>query len=281
MFGQNVSSPLMKNYLFVCLIALSVLSACKSGFEKVRTSGNPDLILKEAFAYYEKGEWQKAQSLFELTINNLRGRQDSEKAYYQYADTYYKLGDYTFASYYFKQFVSTFSNTPLREDALFLSAYSHYLLAPNSKLEQSETTKAIDELQTFSNQFPNSKRVTDCNRLIDELRRKLEQKAFAEGELYYNLRQYQSAMLAFENMLRDYPESPDAERVRYLMCKSAYELAQNSILEKRGDRYREAREKSELFLSKHPKGKYNKEVRDIKKTSESESKRYEANAAKS
>jgi outer membrane protein assembly factor BamD len=270
----------MKNYLFLCFVVLSLLSSCKSGFEKVRTSGNQDLILKEAFIYYEKGDYQKAQALFELTINNLRGRQDSEKAYYQYADTYYKLGDYTFASYYFKQFVSTFSNTPLREEALFLSAYSHYLLAPSYKLEQSETTKAIDELQVFSNQFPNSKRVSDCNKLIDELRRRLELKAFSEGELYYNLRQYQSAMLVFENMLRDYPESPDAERVRYLMCKSAFELAQNSILEKRGDRYRESREKSELFLNKHSKGKYTKEVKDIRKTSESEAKRYESSAAK-
>jgi outer membrane protein assembly factor BamD (BamD/ComL family) len=51
------------------------------------------------------------------------------------------------------------------------------------------------------------------------LRRKLEEKAFAEGELYFNLRQYQSAVISFDNLLRDYPESPDAERVRYLIAK--------------------------------------------------------------
>jgi outer membrane protein assembly factor BamD len=256
---------MLKQSLILFLLALS-LNACKSSFEKVRTSGKPDLIAKEAFKYYDKKEYQKAQTLFELIISNLRGTQDAEKAYYAYADTYYQLGDYTLAAYYFKQFVNTFSNTPLKEEALFLSAYSHYLMAPTYRLEQSESEKAIDELQAFTNQFPASTKLANCNKLIDELRRRLEQKAYAEGELYYNLKQYQSAMLVFENMLRDYPESPDAELVRYLMCKSAFELAENSILEKRADRYESAAQKAVLFLSKHPKGKYSKEVIALKKS---------------
>ncbi len=258
---------MIRSALYLLIISIG-LFACKSPFEKVRTSGNPDLILREAFKYYEKKDYQKAQTLFELVISNLRGTHDSERAYFCYADTYYKLGDYTLSAYYFKQFVNTFSNTPRKEEALFLSAYSHYLLSPSYRLEQSETQKAIDELQAFTNQFPASEKVANCNKLIDELRRRLEQKAFAEGELYYNLKQYQSAMLVFENMLRDYPESPDAERVRYLMCKAAYELAQNSVLEKRADRYQEAARKSALFLSKHPQGKYSKEVSSIQKNAE-------------
>jgi outer membrane protein assembly factor BamD len=251
-------------YSSFCLFILA-LSACKSSFEKVRSSGNADLILKEAFTYYDKGEYQKAQSLFELVINNLRGRQDSEKAYFQYADTYYKLKEYTLSGYYFKQFVNTFSNTPRKEEALFLSAYSHYLMAPSYRLEQSETQKAIEELQIFSNQFPSSEKVAECNKLIDQLRKRLEAKAYAEGELYYNLKQYQSAMLSFENLLRDYPESADAEQVRYLLCKSAYSLATNSVLDKKQERFEEAIEKANVFIAKYPKGKNFKEVKDMRK----------------
>jgi outer membrane protein assembly factor BamD len=120
----------------------------------------------------------------------------------------------------------------------------------------------------FANLFPTSSRVAECNKLIDELRRKLEEKAFAEGQLYYDLRQYQSALISFDNLLRDYPESQDAERVRYLTAKSAWLLSENSVVEKKEERYNEAIVRCVDFLEKYPNGKYVKEVKTIQKDAE-------------
>ncbi|MCB0531955.1 MAG: outer membrane protein assembly factor BamD [Lewinellaceae bacterium] len=254
---------LLAGFIWLC-------SSCKSEFEKIRISGNQDLILNKAFEYYEKGEYQRAQTLFDLVLNTIRGSEKAEKAYFEYAYTYYHLKQYMLSAYYFKNFSNTFTNSNSREEAAYMSAYSNYLLSPSYRLEQSNTKQAIDEFQLFANLFPKSPRIPECNKLIDELRRKLEQKAFAEGELYFDLRQYQSAVISFDNLLRDYPESPDAERVRYLIAKSAFLLSKNSVIDKKLDRYIETVNRCNAFLDKYQSGKYNKEIKDLRRDSEDE-----------
>ncbi|MBL7806802.1 MAG: outer membrane protein assembly factor BamD [Saprospiraceae bacterium] len=252
--------------LFACFLGFT---ACKSPFEKIRTSGNGELILNTAFKYYEKKNYQRALTLFELVINTLRGDARAEKAYYEYAQCHYQTKQYLLAAFYFKNFSNTFTNSPLREEAAFMSAYSNYQMSPSFRLEQSATISAIEEFQVFVNLFPSSTKVGQCNELIDELRRKLEQKAFAEGQLYYDLKQFQSAVISFDNLLRDYPESPDAERVRFLIAKASFLLAENSVVEKKVDRYGNAMTRCNDFLEKYPSGKYVREIKDIRKSAES------------
>lgn len=255
-----------KTYGWPLLIALVVLtSACKSSFERTRTSGNAELILNTAFSYYEKKNYQRALTLYDLVLNTLRGDPRAERAYYEYAYCHYYTNQYLLASFYFKNFSNTFTNSKFREDAAYMTAYSNYQLSPTYRLDQSATESAIEEFQTFVNLFPSSEKVGQCNQLIDELRRKLEQKAFAEGQLYYNLRQYQSSVISFDNLLRDYPESPDVERVRYLIAKGTFLLAENSVVEKKGERYTEAANRCGDFLEKYPSGKYAKEIKLISK----------------
>lgn len=248
------------------LLLLTV--ACKSNYERIRTSADADLILKTAFENYDQEQYQRAQTLFELVMTNIRARPEAEKANFQYAYTHYYLKQYVLAAYYFKTFANTFTNSTFREEAAFMSAYSNYQQSPTYRLDQTDSQKAIEEFQVFANLFPESKRVEESNRLIDELRRKLEEKAFAEGELYYNLRQYQSAVISFDNLLRDYPESPDAERVRYLIAKGSYLLGDNSVVDKKEERYQNAAKRAADFMEKYPSGTYSKEVRQIQKSAE-------------
>ena len=54
------------------------LGACKSQFEEVRTSNDPTKILKVANEYYEKEDYLKAQTLYELVIPFYRGKTEAE-----------------------------------------------------------------------------------------------------------------------------------------------------------------------------------------------------------
>ncbi|MEO7175700.1 MAG: outer membrane protein assembly factor BamD [Saprospiraceae bacterium] len=261
---------MLKRVLNHCLLLLAVLvtlSSCKPEFEKVRASGNDDLIYKKAFEYYDKQEYFKAQTLFEQIINKYRGKEGAEKLYYTYAYTHYKMNNFILASYYFKNFANTFYNSQWREEAMYMSAVCNYQLSPTYRLDQSYTTKAIDELQSFVNMFPESTRVDSANTLIDACRYKLERKAFGEANLYFDLQNYQSAVTSFENLLKDYPETNDAERIRYLICESDYLLAENSIYEKQEERYQETLNKIEEFKLKYPKSKYLKDLGELGKDS--------------
>ncbi len=258
----------MKKTFFLAAIALvPLLFSCKSQFEKIRSSGDTDLILKKANEYYGQKKWDKAQTLYEIVLPTLKGDARGEQVYYKYAWTQYNVNNYILGNYYFKNFADTYTNSPLREECSFMAAKCHYSLSPEYKLEQGYTDKALEDFQTFVNTFPTSSRVGECNKLIDVLRRKLEKKAFEEGLLYYKIRQYQSAMISFDNLLKDFPESPDVEQTRYLVVKSAYLLAQNSVVAKKAERYSAVIKKSDEFLSKHPKSGSANEVSDMKNSS--------------
>ena len=252
---------MMKN--FVTLLLLSLLmatSACKSDFDKLRSSGDVKLLTKKSLEFYEKGDYSKAQSLFELVMPSLKGQNVLEEISYKYAYTHYYLKNYGSANFYFKNFSTTFGNSPLREDAEFQAAYAEYKQSPTFRLDQESSNKAIDGFQSFTNNFPESKRVKECNKLIDELRKKLETKAIDEGQLYYNISSYQASIQSFENMLKDFPETTNAEYVRFMILKAQYEFAKNSIYEKQLDRYKLVLNKYKDFNDKFPKSKYQKDT---------------------
>lgn len=262
----------MKWSLYILILA-TLLTSCKSEFEVVRTSNNPERIYKRALRYYDAKDYDKAQALLELSIPNYRGKEEAEDLYFKYANTYYELGEYILAAHYFRSFAKTFYNSDMKQEAEFMSAYSNYQLSPNSKLDQTYTIKAIEEFQTFVNTYPRSPKVQDCNDLIDEMRVKLEQKAFDQGKLYYNIGQYQSAVKSFAKLLSEFPETSRGEEVRYLMLKSSFELAQKSVYEKKEERYEETISQYNKFKKKHAQSKYTAEVTQILENTENELKR--------
>lgn len=239
--------------LFVFL--LIAVSSCKSSFEKIRTSNDPEKILIEANKYYDDEKYMNAQILYEIILPYYKGKKEADDIYYKFAYTYYNLKDYLVASHYFKSFASSFANSPKKEEALYMTAYSEYMMSPNRKLEQSQSEKAIEDFQIFVNTYPSSDRLEKCNQLIDELRQKMEEKEYDQGQLYYNLGRYVSAVVAFENMLKEFPETKKEEDVRFMILKSSYNYAKNSVLEKRIERYEDTISKYNSFIKRYPQSK--------------------------
>ena len=266
-------SNTITKFLFILVLATVGLSSCKSSFERLRTSNNPEKIYAEADKYYENGDYLKAQILYEIVIPYYKGKKEATEMFYKFAYTYYYLGDYILAAHYFKSYANSFTNSPHREDALFMAAYSEYRMSPDYQLDQTQTIKAIDDFQLFVNTFPHSDKVEQCNKLIDELRAKLEKKAFSQGKLYFNIKRYVSAITSLENMLKDFPETKHEEEVRFLILKSAYYYAKNSILDKRIERYEETIKKYKDFIKRFGNSKYRKEADKIYKNSLNEIKK--------
>ncbi|HSF89275.1 MAG TPA: outer membrane protein assembly factor BamD [Saprospiraceae bacterium] len=261
----------MRFYLFIILI-FSLLTACRSSFEQVRLSNDPPRILTESIKFYDKGDYLRAQTLMELILNQYRGTREGEELFFKYSYTHYHLGSYALAATYFTNFSSTFAYSNYAEEADFMTATSYYMQSPSFRLDQDPSIAAIDAYQDFANKYPDSERVAECNERIDELRSKLEMKAYHQGILYYNLGKYNAAVTAFDNMLSEYPESSHAEHSRFLILKSSYEFAVNSVYEKRAQRLDEAKDRYKDYITRYPKGPNAKSAKDLNKQIESESK---------
>lgn len=258
------TSPYSRCLMVLLLGFILLFSACKSEFERLRISGNPTKMYKAANEFYKNGKFLKAQTLYELVLNNYKGKSEAEELYFKYAYTHYYLYEYILASYYFKTYANTFTNSPHREEALYMTAYCNYKLSPIYKLDQTYTHDAIDGLQLFVNTFPNSERLQKCNELIDELRLKLEKKSRNAAQLYYDMKEYISAVKSFEHVLQDFPETNREEEIRYKMVKAQYKLTKNSIYIKKEERAEEVLNLYNVFKNKFLQSEHLKELNKIK-----------------
>jgi outer membrane protein assembly factor BamD len=254
----------MLRILFLCLMAfgLSGLPGC-SPYQKVLKSGDYDFKFKKAKEYLDKQDYVRALPLYEELITIFRGTNRSEDCFFYYAYCHYGMGDYLLASYHFKNFYKTFPKSDKSEEAMFLNAYCYFLDSPRFSLDQSNTQAAINEFQLFVTMYPNSDKVSECNTLIDELRLKLQNKSFESARLYFHMGDYKAALVAFRNMLRDFPDSHRREEAFFMIVKSQYLLARNSVPEKQLERFKEVTEYYLKFIDTFPKSKFLREAESM------------------
>jgi outer membrane protein assembly factor BamD len=222
---------------------------------------------------YNNKNYSKALILFEDLTQKYRGRAEAEDLNYYYAYTLYRLGDYTTARFQFKNFADIYPTSKNAEECRYMYAYCFYLDSPKSSLDQENTVKAIDAMQLFINLYPKSERVAQATEYINELRGKLEDKAYANAKLYfelggYDVTNYKAAVVALQTAQVDYPDIKYAEEMDLLIVKSQYLYAKNSYETRQEGRFNEAITFANEFAESHPESKLLKEVNDLKADSE-------------
>ena len=254
----------MKRLLFLLSFIL-LFSSCGQyrAYQKVVKSTDPDFQYTQALSYYQNGDYARSLQLFENLLGKFQERQKAESIYYHYIYCNYYMKDYLSAAYHAKNFNSKFILSDKKEEIAFLAAHCYYMDTPRSSLDQANTYKAIDELQLFINTYPSSDSLNRINDLMLDLNVKLEKKNFDLVKLYYETGKYQSAIYATNSYLLDFPESIFIEQINYIQLKSYYELAKNSIDEKKQQRLKEAIFACDNFLIAFPLGNYKNDVQGI------------------
>ena len=248
---------LIRNILLVSSV-LVVLSCSK--YEKILKSTDYNFKYKKAMEYYNKKDYAKAISIFEQIVVVFRGTTKGDSVMYYYAKSYFGEEDYLMAGNYFSEFSDNFSRSPFVEEADYLIGYCYYQLSPRPSLDQEYTNTAIQAFQKFIYKHPESKYIPECKRLIEELNNKLAEKAYLNSKLYFNLGYYKAAIISLRNCLSDYPENKFREELMYLILRSNYLLAENSIPEKRKERYQSTLDEYYSFIAEFPTSKYSKDV---------------------
>lgn len=247
------------------VLLLGLLSSC-GDFNKIVKSTDYEFKYKKAIELYKDGEFAKAGTLLHDLVSIFRGTSRADKVYYYYAKSLMGQKDYMMAGHYFNTLLKDFANSEYVEESQFLYGYCFYMLTPNPRLDQSVTKKAIDALQLYINLYPYSERVDECNRLISELEEKLVMKSYYNAKLYFDLENYKAAVVALSNSLEDFPDSKYREELMFMLLKSKYLLAVNSVEEKKKERLSYALDEYFAFVDEFPDSKYKKEVERFHET---------------
>jgi outer membrane protein assembly factor BamD len=144
-----------------------------------------------------------------------------------------------------------------------MHAYCYYQDSPLYSLDQTSTVKAMNELQLFADRYPRSPKLEQCNTLIDQLRLKLETKAFENAKLYYHMDDFKASVTAFRNLLHDYPSGKFREESSFMIINAWYQLAENSIEAKKIERYNEAVRAYNEFISNFANSKFRKDADEL------------------
>ena len=255
----------MRNLSVVLFLLIIVLASC-GDYNKILKSTDYEFKYKKAIEFYEEGEYVKASGLFQELVNIYRGTSRADQIYYYYAKSMIGQKDYLMANHYFKTLLDEFPASEFAEEARFMVGYTGYLMSPKARLDQSVTQKAIESLQLYINLYPYNERVDEANRLIDELQDKLVYKSYLNAKLYYDFENYKAAVVAIENSLQEYPDSKYREDLMYMLLKSKYLLAINSVEEKKEERLSSALDEYFTFVDEFPESEYKNEVEKFYET---------------
>lgn len=239
---------------------LGLLISCNKTYEKAMKSKDPEFILNAADQLYEAEKWPYAIELYRKVASAYAGTQEAEEIAYKSAYANFNDKNYPLAAQQFKNFYAGFNRSDRAEEALYMSAFSYYQGSPKYNLDQTNTYKAIVELQNFIDTYPASDKVQEANKYINELQQKLERKAFEIAKAYHKTLKYKAAAVSFANFLDDFPDSDLIEEANMYLVRSRAELAIKSIFDKKELRLKDAATTYRLFVKKYPNSEFRKEA---------------------
>ncbi len=214
-----------------------------------------------AAAYYEAGDYKRAKVLLEQIAPKYVGKPQGESVIFSLANCYYQIEDYYLAGYQFERFIKSYPKSDKIQEAKFLEAKSYYQLSPRYSLDQTDTDKALTQLQQFINSYPDSEFFEEANTMAQELTTKKEKKALEIAKQYNRLGEFNypillSAITAFDNFIADNPGSIYREEALYYRIEAATHLALNSTQNKKKERLETALDYYDALLRYFPKTQF-------------------------
>lgn len=247
----------------ICLFLIGFILFSCSGFEKVLKSKDYNFKYKKALEYYKKKDWYRATTLLEQLSPIFAGTQKADTVQFYNAMGNYYQGDYILAGHYFDTFRKTYPRSIFTEEAEYMYAYCYYESSPRPELDQENTQAAILTFTEFIDKYPNTDKLTKVNKILVELKDKLSEKSYLSSKLYYNTSEYKAAIVALKNSVKDFPDSKHREEQLFLIVKSAYLLADNSVPSKQKERFQKTIDEYYTFVGEFPNSEYSKEAKEM------------------
>ena len=240
-------------------------------YNKVLKSADFDYKYEKAKQYYAEGQYNRATILLQDVVTVFKGTAKGEESLFFLGMSAYNSRNYDAASTYLKKYYQSYPKGLYAEEARFYSGKALYVRTPEPKLDQTDTFEAITEFSNFVEEFPTSPLRDNAQNMIFALQDKLVEKEYLSAKLYYDLgnyfgnctnggSNYQACIVTAENAIKDFPYTSRREDFSILILKAKFELAQQSVEQKKEERYHNAIDEYYGFTNEYPESKFLKEA---------------------
>ena len=190
------------NYNIIWIIILPLIWAGCAG--NIKDDDNYSSQFKEAVRLLEKEKFISAQDILNTLAIRASHTDIGDNIQYHLGESYFLNEEYQLAIIEYNKLVRRMEFSPLVEQARWRICECYVAMSPKYYLEQMSSEKAIEKIQEFLEDYPFSEQKKSANNTVQEMRNKLGEKAYETGILYIKLGAYDSAILAFEQMLENY-----------------------------------------------------------------------------
>jgi len=244
----------------IFLVLLLVLASACSKFRRIQKSEDWRVKYEGGLNYYTKKDYYRAAILFEEIRPIVRGLPEGEKIEFYLAYCQYYEKTYLIASNQFKTFYETYGRSTLVQEAYFMYAYSLYIASPAQNLDQASSIEAMNAMQNFLNQYPDSQYKEKATEVITVCQKKLERKGYENAKQYLKLRMYKAAIISFDDFKKNFPDSHYLEELAYQKVYCQYKLAIQSLQSLQRDRFSTVIIYYQELVDNFPSSKYLKDA---------------------
>jgi outer membrane protein assembly factor BamD len=199
-----------KNIIFILLIIF--LAGCSKKNAHLDEDLSPRY--EKAINYFNKGKYGRAKDEFDYIIMADPGSKIANESQYYMAESMFQIEEYDEASIAFDRYVRFSPDYSKIEKARYRICECAINLSNSYQREQSQTHRALEQLQMFIEDFPASDLIDDAEDAMLALRLKLAQKDYEVGRMYLKLEEYDSALIYFRSVLNHYYDTSFSDDAR-------------------------------------------------------------------
>ncbi len=252
----------MKKYISVIfLIFIFMFIGCskKGNIKQADLKRRSDRNLYLEARKFIKKSPEKARMIFKEIMHLYPDSIYARRAKIGVADSHFfqrGIASKIMAAAEYNEYVSFYPNSPDAVYAKYQAAICFLKQVKSSGRDQTNTFKAIKAFNEVIELYPDSDEAEQSKKKIVELRKKLAKHYYSIG--YYNMRfkAYKGAVVRFKQVMDEYPEFEDKEKLYFYAGKSYLAMADfdtaisffNKVLETKGDS--KYKKKSKKYLSK-------------------------------
>lgn len=191
----------------LAIVLVLILSGC-AAVNRPIAAASPEDQLRIAQLRYDHREYTEAIQLLQQFIQYNAQSPDLDQAHFLLGMCYVQRKEWPLAVGEFLVVTSDFPDSPLLSDAHYWLGVSYWRQSRPALYDQESTRRAISQWDRFLNLYPNHPRAEEARGFRAEGRARLAEKAVRNGRLYVVLKHWKPALIYFDEVIRDYADTP-------------------------------------------------------------------------
>ncbi len=220
--ARSHSSRVFCAYAAASVFAAVLLASCRAPLDIKKFQGTPEKLYVASLTAYKKHHWDDAVAGFEkLTLDLPAHDTLLAPSYYYLGQAHVHKMEPLLAAQAFSRLADAFPDDSLAPTALFAAGRAYEKLWHRPDLDATYGQSALSEYQTLLALYPSSPLKDAADARVAHLQEWFAEKDYDNGLHYYHRKAYDSAIIYFKDVVKNFPNVP-ITRSAYVRLVDSY-----------------------------------------------------------